>query len=268
MDNPVISVLIFFTLGALLLSVLFYRLSFSERMLFKGRLPILQFLLGVVAPPIMLLPVFQLYRLIERNPLVSSLPISDEAYLFFIFCLVALGSVGNGMHVAGLSIDYKAQNLDGLEEDEKALIRVVDFFHHGFSHLMVYLPLELATFVFLMFELNHPGVVFMNIFQVISIGLAGTVFGLACGLSVIEGSGYRVIIPLNVVLVLAAASLVIRTNVSIFLLPTAFYMSTSYITGFLVLVSWGLYHRGFPEIMGELKIKEGHPKSPRAKENE
>lgn len=263
MNNSVVSVLVFLSLGVILVVFLYYRLSFSERTLFKGRLRLLQFLLGIVLPPIMILPVFQLYRMIERNTFVAFLPLGDDGFLFLLFSLIALASVGNGMHVAGVSIDYSAQNLDGLDEEDRAVLRVVEFFHHGFSHLLVQLPIALIVFTLFLFELNHPSNYFLNEPQLMVVIAGGAVFGLVSALSVIDGSVWKVLLPVMLSLVIFMPLVVDSGDVSVFRLPVGLYFWSSHLTATIFLVLWGFYHRGFPEIIGELKVKDGHPVSPR-----
>lgn len=265
MNNSIISSLLIITFAGLLVSVLFYRLSFSNRTLFKGRMRLLQFLLGLVMPPLILLPIFQIYRVLEGAPFFPLIPLSDDGFLFVIFLLIVWSSVGNGMHVAGVSIDYKAQNLDELDEDERALILAIDFFHHSFSHFLVNLPILIMTFIFSLFEINHHGSVFMNSGQIFLLIVTGCLFGLIYGLSVVEGGGWYTVMPLQVLFILVIPAIFGYFNLPIFLAPVSFFFWVSYIFGFTFLLFWGTYHRGFPEIMGELKLKDGHPRHPRAR---
>lgn len=265
MNNSIISSLLIITFAGLLISILFYRLSFSNRTLFKGRMRLLQFLLGLVMPPLILLPIFQIYRVLESNPLLPLLPLSDDGFLFLIFLLIVWASVGNGMHVAGVSIDYKAQNLDELDEDERALIMAIDFFHHSFSHFLVNLPILIMTFIFFLFEINHHGGVFLDSGQTLLLIISGCLFGLLYGLSVVEGGGWYTVMPLQIFFVVAIPVLLGFFNLPIFLTPVGFFFWVSYISGFSFLFFWGVYHKGFPEIMGELKVKDGHPRNPRVR---
>lgn len=265
MNNSIIHSLLVITFFGLLVVGLFYRLSFSSRTLFKGRMRLLQFLLGLVMPPLILLPIFQIYRVLERAPFFPLIPMSDDGFLFIIFLLIVWASVGNGMHVAGVSIDYKAQNLDELDEDERALILAIDFFHHSFSHFLVNLPILIMTFVFFLFEINHHGSVFLDSGQTLLLIAAGCFFGLLYGLSVVEGGGWYTVMPLQVLFMIIIPLVFGFFNLPLFLAPVGFFFWVSYIFGFAFLFFWGIYHRGFPEIMGELKVKDGHPRNPRAR---
>lgn len=268
MSNPIISTLVIITLCGFVASFLFYRLSFSNRTMFKGRMRLLQFLLGIVLPPLVLLPVFQLYRLMEREVYFPIIPLSDDSFLFVLFLSIVWASVGNGMHVAGVSIDYKVQNLDldGYDEEEKALIYVIDFFHHSFSHLLVHVPVLASTFILLLFELNHHDQIFMDLAQVTIIIILGVVLGTLYGLSVIEGSNWKSVMPIQSIFIVLGLYLIAVLKVPIFILPVSLCFLLAYISGFVLLALWGIYHHGFPEIMGELVVKDGHPRSPRAKE--
>lgn len=262
MGNSVVDILLVLTLVTVAGLLIFYRLSFSEKTLFKGRIRLLQFLSGIVLPPIILIPVFELYRLIERNLGSSLLPFSDDTFLFIIFAFIALASVGNGMHVAGVSIDYPAQNLDSLDEEEKAVLRVIEFFHHGFSHLMVQLPMTLMTFVFFLFELNHPSPFPLSSLQFWLILIGGVIYGVASALAAIEGASGQFILPFYLLLAAAVLLVVSKLQLNLFVLPTGLYYLVSYLSGLTFLAFWRAYHGGFPEIMGELRVKQGHPQSP------
>lgn len=263
MASSVVNVLLILTVAAVGVALIFYRLAFSERTVFKGRMRLLQFLSGIVLPPIILIPVFQLYRMIERNPFLPVVPLSDDAFLFIIFTLITLASVGNGMHVAGVSIDYPAQNLDSLDEEEKAVLHVIEFFHHGFSHLMVQLPMTMMTFVFFLFELNHQSPSYLTGLQFWLVFGGGLVYGVASALAAIEGASGRLILTLYLFLIVAVLLLITKLQLSFLLLPAGLYYLVSYLAGLAFLALWRAYHGGFPEIMGELKVKEGHPQSPR-----
>lgn len=218
-------------------------------------------------PPIILLPIFQIYRILERGPFSPLIPISDDAFLFIIFLLIVWASVGNGMHVAGVSIDYKAQNLDELDEEERALIKAIDFFHHSFSHFLLNLPILIVTFVFVIFEVNHHSPFFMNLKQITLLVLSGGLLGLLYGLNVVEGGGWYVALPLQGFFALLIPFFYRYINLTLFLTPVSLFFWVSYISGFIFLLFWGIYHRGFPEIMGELRVKDGHPSHPRARES-
>lgn len=267
MNDAIISTLVVITLCGFVASFLFYRLSFSNRTMFKGRMRLLQFLLGIVLPPLVLLPVFQLYRLMERGSYYPLIPLSDDSFLFILFLSIVWASVGNGMHVAGVSIDYKVQNLDldGYDEEEKALIYVIDFFHHSFSHLLVHVPVLASTFILLLFELNHRDPVFMDLAQVTVVMILGIILGTIYGLSVIEGGNWKSVMPIQAIFIVLGLYLIAVLKVSIFTLPVFLCFLPAYISGFVLLALWGVYHRGFPEIMGELVVREGHPRSPKAK---
>ncbi len=265
MSNSVVQVLFFLTFVAVVSVLLYFRLSFSERTVLKGRVRLLQFLLGVVLPPIVLIPIFQLYRMLERQPFYPAVPLGDETILFIIFSLMALMSVGNGMHVAGVSIDYKAQNLDKLDEEERSLLRVIEFFHFGFSHLLVYTPLLIMVFVFFLMELNHPSPVFIDLSGLWALLLSGLIFGIGSGIGVLDGGGAKVYLAVGASFSILMVFLLSLFQISIFLMPASIFFLTSFVSGIGFLTIWRLCNHGFPEIVGELRVKDGHPQSPAAR---
>lgn len=258
MFSSIFNLLVFIALAAVGLAFIFYRLAFSPRTVLRGRLPLLQFLFGIVFPPLALLPFFQLYRLMERKPELNLIPLGGDGFIFVFFFLVVTAALGNGMHMAAVSIDHKAKNLTSEERD---LLHIIDFFHHAFSHTFIYLPVLLACFSFFLFEINHPEAAALTPLQVRILVFFGFLFGASFGLSVIEGSSYLLVTPLLAVLLTLTAVLRQKLHLDFRFLPVGVFFNSSFLSHLVFLLGWGFYHRSFPEIIGELVVREGFPEN-------
>ena len=219
-------------------------------------MPLTDFLLGIVIPPLALLPMFQLYRVIDRKPDIVLLPLESDVLLFLLFFIATIISLGNGMHLAAVSIDRKTIDLT---EEEKDLLHVIDFFHHSFSHAFIFIPILIGTFLYLLFEINHPELNALPNWQIYALAFFGLVVGLVFGMAVIEGSGAVLFIPILAIILLVTVILDKYLHLDLRRLPLMIFLGTSYMTHLLLLLVWGFHYRGWPEVIGELVKIPGIP---------
>lgn len=228
--------LIIIALVALIAVLAHRRTRFEQRVL--KNVPLNDWLVGVVLPAFIFVSWAIIVKNIMNRPNIYILAVDDIDILFVMFIFMIYAFVGNGIHFASKIIwRYLA-----ITDRNKMVYKVNEMFHNKLSHYLVYVSSMLAFFVLALMEINHPVILYGNFYSMLTILLAGAIFGLSGAKSIFFTNqwfgGYNRPISFFGCITLISLIILYRTlRLSLINYPISFFIiitNISFLTSFFV----------------------------------
>jgi hypothetical protein len=241
--NKIVLMALVLTVTSIIALTIYFIPFFSKKKIRKGKFDLLQFI-NLFFAPLLIIPIFYFFRqMISQNPEVVTIRypkyVSEIVFLTLLYFMV----LGNGIHAVSVVLSKHMKDLR-----KHSVWEINEFFHHAFSHLIIFVPSVIFLFSLAIYEINRPNLPLTNI-EVLILVISGILVGIVLGMASIEGSIAKIMFIEIIILLLLIPLIFVFFNLDFRRFPFTIFVESLYITTAFFIALYGLKRKGFPEIV-------------------